>query len=60
MFTDDYWVAATHAECLIALADPSGEELMKQALASAPAGWMAETTQSQLGRLKALLARLRA
>jgi hypothetical protein len=33
---------------------------MKQALSSAPAGWMAETTRSQLGRLKTLLARLRA
>jgi hypothetical protein len=54
-----YWVEATHAECLIALGDPSGEDLMKKALASAPAPWMADTTRSQLGRVRALLAKAR-
>jgi hypothetical protein len=52
-----YWVEATHAECLIALDDPTGEDLMKKALASAPAAWMAATTQDQLDRVKALLAK---
>ena len=55
-----YWVEATHAECLIALGDPSGEDLMRKALASAPAKWMADTTQGQLGRVRALLAKARA
>jgi hypothetical protein len=54
-----YWVEATHAECLIALGDTSGEDLMKKALASAPAPWMADTTRSQLGRVRALLAKAR-
>jgi hypothetical protein len=54
-----YWVEATHAECLIALGDPSGEDLMKKALASAPAPWMADTTRGQLGRVRALLAKAR-
>jgi hypothetical protein len=55
-----YWVEATHAECLIALGDASGEDLMRRALASAPAKWMADTTQEQLGRVKALLAKAHA
>ena len=48
---EKYWLAATRAESLIALGDKSGEDLMKEALASAPAAWMAETTRSQLDRL---------
>ena len=55
-----YWVEATHAECLIALGDPSGEDLMRKALANAPAQWMADTTQGQLGRVRTLLAKARA
>ena len=55
-----YWVEATHAECLIALGDPLGEDLMRKALASAPAQWMADTTQGQLGRVRTLLAKARA
>ena len=39
---EKYWLAATRAESLIALGDKSGEPLMKDALASAPAAWMAE------------------
>ena len=31
-----YWVEATNAECLIALGDPSGEDLMKKALGERP------------------------
>ena len=34
---EKYWLAATRAESLIALGDKSGEDLMKEALASAPA-----------------------
>ena len=53
---DAYWIAATRAESLIALGDKSGEELMKTVLASAPAPWMAASTQGQLDRLRRLLA----
>ena len=53
---ESYWLAATRAESLIALGDKSGEELMKAALASAPAGWMAESTKSQRDRLLKILA----
>jgi len=56
---EKYWLAATHAESLVALGDNSGEPLMQQAIASAPAPWMAQTTQSQLDRLRRLLATAR-
>ena len=56
---EKYWIAATHAESLIALGDSSGEELMQPAIANAPAPWMAQTTQSQLARLRSLLATAR-
>jgi hypothetical protein len=54
-----YWIAATKAESLVALGDPSGRGLMDTALASAPAGWMADTTRNQLEKLHALLAKAR-
>jgi hypothetical protein len=53
---EKYWLAATRAESLIALGDKSGEELMQRAIASAPAPWMAKSTQDQLHRLLAVLA----
>jgi hypothetical protein len=53
---EKYWLAATRAESLIALGDTSGEQLMKEALAGAPAPWMADTTKSQLDRLNRILA----
>ena len=56
---EKYWLTATHAESLIALGDNSGEALMQEAIASAPAPWMAQTTQSQLDRLRRLLATAR-
>ena len=52
-----YWMAATKAESLVALADPSGPGLMQAALASAPAGWMADTTRNQMDKLTGLLAK---
>ena len=52
---EKYWLAATRAESLIALGDKSGEDLMKEALASAPAVWMADSTKSQLDRLLKLV-----
>ena len=55
-----YWIAATKAESLVALGDPSGPGLMDAALASAPAPWMADTTRDQMGKLKALLAKAKA
>ncbi len=53
---ENYWIAATHAESLIALGDQSGEALMQKAIAGAPVPWMAESTKSQLDRLRRLLA----
>ncbi len=53
---ENYWLAATRAESLIALGDKSGEELMQKALASAPTAWMAQSTQLQLSRVLTLLA----
>ena len=53
---EKYWLAATRAESLIALGDKSGDDLMKEALVSAPAAWMADSTKSQLDRLRKLLA----
>jgi hypothetical protein len=55
-----YWMAATKAESLVALGDPSGPGLMEAALASAPAGWMADTTRNQMDKLRTLLAKARA
>jgi hypothetical protein len=55
-----YWMAATKAESLVALGDPSGPGLMEAAIASAPAGWMADTTRNQMDKLRALLAKARA
>ncbi len=56
---ENYWIAATRAESLIALGDQSGEELMQKAIAGAPAPWMAESTKSQLERVRRLLATAR-
>jgi len=52
---EKYWLAATRAESLIALGDKSGDDLMKEALASAPAAWMADSTKSQLDRVLKLV-----
>jgi hypothetical protein len=52
---EKFWVEATHADSLYALGDPSGEGLLKEAIAKAPAGWMADIAQSQHEKLKALL-----
>jgi hypothetical protein len=51
-----YWLSATRAEALIALGDKSGEPMMKEALANAPAAWIAESTRRQLDRLLEMLA----
>ena len=53
---EKYWIAATHAEALIALGDSSGDQLMRNAIASAPAPWMASTTQRQPDKVRRLLA----
>ena len=47
---EKYWIAATHAENLSRSGDSSGDQLMRNAIASAPAPWMASTTQRQLIR----------
>lgn len=56
---EKYWLTASRAESLVALGDPKGEDLLQAALASAPAGWMADTTKAQSGRVQSLLASLR-
>jgi hypothetical protein len=55
-----YWAAATRAESLIALGDSSGDELMEQTVKAAPTPWMAESTGTQLEKLRALLAKAHA
>jgi hypothetical protein len=55
-----YWAAATRAESLIALGDPTGEGLMDETLKAAPTAWMAESTRIQLASLRALLAKAHA
>ena len=52
---EGYWIAATHAKSLVALGDPAGEEALRAALASAPEGWMADSTRAQVERLRGLL-----
>jgi propanediol dehydratase small subunit len=54
---EEYWLAATRAETLIALGDKSGDDLMAEALKSAPAPWMADSTKGQSERLLELLAK---
>ena len=53
---ENYWLAATHAESLIALGDSSGDDLLQKAIANAPNQWMSDSTKSQLDRLRRLLA----
>ncbi len=53
---EKFWVAATHADALYALGDPDAEKLLKEAIANAPATWMADIAQQQRDKLKTLLA----
>ena len=55
-----YWAAASRAESLIALGDPTGQGLMDETLKAAPTAWMAESTRNQLASLRALLAKAHA
>jgi len=50
-----YWVLATIAEAHIGLEDGKGEQALAEAFAAAPEGWMKESTQEQVTKLKALL-----
>ena len=52
---EKYWVAATHADSLYALGDPSGESRLNEVVAKAPAKWMADIAQLQHDKLKTLL-----
>jgi hypothetical protein len=54
-----YWVAASHAESLFALGDPSGQDLLRKAIESAPVPWMAKATTDQVKKLQSLLAHMR-
>jgi Tetratricopeptide Repeats-Sensor len=52
-----YWVMATLAEAQIGLEDEAlGQQRLEEAFAAAPEGWMKQTTQEQVTKLKALLA----
>ena len=54
--TSKYWVLATMAEAHIGLDQESdGAEQLKQAFELKPVGWMKESTESQIARLRALL-----
>jgi hypothetical protein len=50
-----FWAEATHADALYALEDSAGSRLLNEALAKAPAPWMAEAAQQQHNRLKTVL-----
>lgn len=53
----EYWVKATQAEACFGIGDDAtGQQRLDEALAVPVADWMKETTQEQLGKLKALLA----
>lgn len=52
-----YWVLSTKAEALVGLGDEEGAaRVLAEAKPLARADWMTETTQTQLGKLRALLA----
>jgi tetratricopeptide (TPR) repeat protein len=52
-----YWVLATLAEAQIGLEEEAlGQQRLEEAFAAAPEGWMKESTQEQVTKLKALLA----
>jgi hypothetical protein len=55
---EKYWTAASHAESLIALGDKAGPDLLKKAISSAPAKWMADVTLKQLDKLQGLLGKM--
>jgi hypothetical protein len=51
-----YWVLATLAEAQIGLEEEAlGQQRLEEAFAAAPEGWMKESTQEQVTKLKALL-----
>ena len=51
-----YWLLATVAEAHIGLEDGLGPKRLEEAFAAAPEEWMKQSTQEQVGKLKALLA----
>jgi len=51
-----YWVLATLAEAQIGLEEEAlGQQRLEEAFAAAPEGWMKESTEEQVTKLKALL-----
>jgi hypothetical protein len=51
-----YWVLATLAEAQIGLEEEAlGQQRLEEAFAAAPEGWMKESTQEQVTKLKGLL-----
>ncbi|HEV3074047.1 MAG TPA: TRAFs-binding domain-containing protein [Thermoanaerobaculia bacterium] len=54
--TSRYWVLATLGEAYLGLGEgPKGREQLQAAYASAPARWMADSTQEQIANLELLL-----
>jgi hypothetical protein len=52
-----YWILATLAEAEFGLDEQgTGQQRLEEALAAAPEGWMKQSTQDQMTKLKALLA----
>jgi len=51
-----YWVSATMGEAMVGLGQAAAEQSLATTYAAAPAGWMADSTRDQVGRLLALLA----
>ena len=49
-----YWIRATHLEALCGLKDAKADGLLPDVLISAPVPWMADTTQSQIQKLRKL------
>ena len=54
--TSWYWVKATMGEAYVGLEDEAkAQEVLDEAYAKAPATWMKESTETQLGKLRLLL-----
>jgi hypothetical protein len=54
---DKYWVMATMAEAYLGVGDEAGaEQKFQEAVGVATAGWMRESTEEQMTKLRALLA----
>jgi hypothetical protein len=53
---DKYWVLATLAEAYVGIGDPQAQQKLDEAYDAASDGWMKESTEGQLAKLRPLLA----